>query len=109
MKTEYVYIEPAEHNVLSVIENTPEPVVCIASPGRPRSTISWLKQDIDIGEGNITSFDSLANKLEVTKSIRYFMVSRADSDWKVSCLASNFEGAGGIEANNSKSFNVLCK
>ena len=109
MKTKYVYIQPAEESVLSVIENVPEPIVCITSPGRPRSAIRWFKQYNDIGEGNETHFESTANQLEVTKSTRFFRISRADSGWKLSCSASNFEGSEEITTNISKSFNILCK
>ena len=109
MKIEFVFIEPAADNVISVIEEKSEPVVCTTSPGRPGSTITWYKDTSLLNEDERTDFELTDNNLNVTKSTSHIKVSRSDSAWTLSCAASNFQGATPIWANNTKQLNILCK
>ena len=113
VKIKYVYIEPAGNGDLAVIENKAETTVCVTSSGRPDSDIKWFRQERGIKmalDGNEkTENKSAPDSLVYTRGSKTVIVSRADIGWQLLCTAVNIDGGTQVEANNSKSLNVLCE
>lgn len=109
VKVKYVHIQPANSSSIAVIENVPEPVVCLTSETRPNYTIKWTRNDISIYDCDTTDTVLTKNKLYVTKCTSMFTINRQNGSWTLWCSALNVAGSSLEETNSSKTFFVLCK
>ena len=64
-------------------------LTCISNNGKPAAAIKWFKGTTEITEGVVASSETLASKLENSKSVLTFKPHQDDNQAMYRCEASN--------------------